>query len=73
MTVEITSRDSLDATMIEGDLIAVTHTMNTASANGKQFIVVTEEGGPYGGGPCAIEIKNITRMREVPSDAVAPF
>ena len=65
MTVEIWSRDTLETTRVEGDLVTVVNAMNITAAQGKQFLIMDEEGG----GSVALECKNITRMREVKADA----
>jgi hypothetical protein len=64
MTVEITSRDTLETTMVRGDLIEVVHNMNLAAATGKQFVVCED----VSGGAVALETRNITRMREIAED-----
>lgn len=62
MPVSIYSRDMLEPLIVEGDLVTVVNNLNVAAANGKQFAIMTEEG--YDENGCAIEIRNITRMRE---------
>jgi hypothetical protein len=63
MTVEITSKGTLDPTIVKGDHLALLNELNLAAAQGKQFVLLEEEGGPYGGGPVILETRNITRVR----------
>jgi ABC-type microcin C transport system duplicated ATPase subunit YejF len=62
--LEITSRDTLDPTIMEGDLAELVNDLNLAAAKGKQFVVVTEKGS----GNTALETRNITRIREKDGD-----
>jgi hypothetical protein len=64
MTVEITSRDDLEKTYVQGDLLDVVNGMNMAASNGRKFYVTEEEGG----GNVAIDLSNITKMRDRASD-----
>lgn len=63
-TLEITSRDTLDPTLVEGEFLDLVNNLNIAAATGKQFLLVDEKGS----GNTAIEIKNITRIRERKDD-----
>lgn len=58
--IEITSRDTLDPTIVEADMATLVNDLNIAAAAGKQFVILQE----HGAGAVALETRNITRMRE---------
>lgn len=65
---EIESRDSLEKTIVEADIISVVNDCNVAAAASKQFVLFKEYEKDS---PVAIMTGNITKMR--PYDAVTPF
>lgn len=65
---EIESRDSLEKTVVEADIISVVNDCNVAAATGKQFVLFKEHDKDS---PVALMTGNITKMR--PYDAVAAF
>jgi hypothetical protein len=60
--LEITSRDTLDETLIEGDFHSFINDLNIAAASGKQFVIAAEV-REDGSEPVAFETRNITRIR----------
>jgi len=66
MAVEIWFRDSLDSEIVEGDLIALTNSLNIAAANGKQFTILDSPKGDV-----MVQTRNILRARE--TEAVDAF
>lgn len=62
--LEITSRDTLDPTIVESDLVQLVNDLNVAASGGKQFVIVTEKDS----GNTALETRNITRIREKDGD-----
>jgi hypothetical protein len=69
MTVEVTSRDTFDATVVEGDFVQFVNDLNLAAAAGKQFVLFTEVRPDGSTNPVALEARNITRAREVTGDS----
>jgi hypothetical protein len=65
MTCEVTSRDTLQLTYIEGDFVSFVQELNICAAQGKHFMIAYERGHR----PIALEIRNITVVREVDDDA----
>lgn len=61
MTVEVTSRDTLDPTRCEGRFVDFVNDLNIAAAAGKAFVLAQEAGR----GPVALETRNITRVRDL--------
>lgn len=59
MSVEISSRDTLDPIVVEGEFLDVVNSINTAAANGRSLGVFEEEDGT----PVAVFIQNVTRLR----------
>jgi phage protein U len=59
MSVSITIDGVLDPITVAGDHNTLLADLNVAAAQGKQFVLVTEEGGPYGGGPAILETRSI--------------
>ena len=62
--IEIHSRDQFQAVRVEGDFLETVQNLNLAGAQGKQFVIFTEEGG----NPVAIEAHNIIKLRPVDED-----
>jgi hypothetical protein len=60
MTVELWFRGSMDTELIDGDLLTLTHNLNMAAANGKQYAILDTRGGPL-----MVETKNIVKAREI--------
>lgn len=60
--LEITSKGTLDATIVEGDFQTFINDLNLAAAQGKQFVVATEQRDGETQ-PVALETRNITRIR----------
>lgn len=60
MGVEIWFRESLETEIIDGDLLALTNTLNVAAANGKQFSIFESPKGDV-----MVQTRNILRAREV--------
>ncbi len=71
MTCEITHKNTFEPTIIEGDFMAFINDLNIAAANGKQFVVANEARPDGSLAPVAFETRNITRIRNVDSDACA--
>lgn len=65
MTVEVTSRGTLDPTYIDADFTEFVNNVNIAAAAGKQFVLFTEIRDNGETNPVALETRNITRAREV--------
>jgi hypothetical protein len=64
MTLEITSRDTLDSTVVAGDFASFINDLNIAAAAGKQYVLCTEiRNGEHS--PVALETRNITRIRDL--------
>lgn len=61
MSVEIWFRDSLETEVVEGDLVTLTHQLNVAAANGKQFAIFSDTQGAS----VMVETRNIVKAREV--------
>jgi hypothetical protein len=59
VAVEIWFRDSLESEVVEGDLIALTNSLNIAAANGKQFTILDSPKGDV-----MVQTRNILRARE---------
>lgn len=64
MTLEITSRETLDPTLVSGDFPGFINDLNIAAAAGKQFVIATEirDGQELN---VALETRNITRIRDL--------
>jgi hypothetical protein len=62
--LEVSLRDTLDATIVEGEFDAFISNLNIAAASGKQFVVAVEVRDD-GTEPVAFETRNITRVRPV--------
>lgn len=62
--LEITSRGTLDSTFVEGDFADFIGDLNIAAAQGKKFVVATEQRDGETN-PVALETQNITRIRVV--------
>lgn len=60
--VEVTSRDTLEKAYVEGALSEVVGAINMASAKGLRFLVM--DNAEDNDNPIAIEIGNITQMRQ---------
>jgi hypothetical protein len=60
--LEITSRDTLDTTVVTGEFVEFIQDLNLAAAQGKQFVVATEVRDSETQ-PVALETRNITRIR----------
>lgn len=67
MSIEITSRDSFEKTVIEGDFLALTNELNLAAAQGKQFVIFTEILPDGETTPCAVYVGNLIKARELPA------
>lgn len=65
MTLEITSRETLDTTTVEGDFASFINDLNVAAASGKQFVVATEIRPDGQTCPVGLETRNITRIRDL--------
>lgn len=61
MSVEVTSQNTLDPTICEGNFLSLINDLNLAAATGKQFVILQE----LNGGPVALETRAITRIREL--------
>lgn len=59
MSVELTIDGVLEPITVAGDHTTLLGELNLAAVQGKQFVLMTEEGGPYGGGPCILETHSI--------------
>lgn len=66
--LEVTSRATLDPTIVEGDIEKILSDLNVAAAAGKHFVLMTEVRGSERT-PVMLETRNITRVREVDLDA----
>lgn len=64
MTVEITSRDTMDPTTVDADFATFVNELNLAHAAGKQFIIFTEVLPDGRKAPVALSSSNMTRVRE---------
>lgn len=64
MTLEITLRQTMEPSVVEGDLVSFINDLNIAAAAGKQYIIATEILGGQGS-PAAFETRSITRVREL--------
>lgn len=62
--VQVKFKNELEYVEVEGDLLELVNSLNIAAANGKQFTVVQE----HGGGPLAVDMRNINFMREADSE-----
>lgn len=60
--VEVTSRDTLEKAYVKGELGEVVGAINMASAKGLRFLVM--DNAEDNDNPIAIEIGNITQMRQ---------
>lgn len=66
MSVEIWFRDSFDTEVVDGDLQTLTHHLNVAAANGKQFTILEDAATSEG---VMVETRNIIKARERNNDA----
>lgn len=64
MTVEITSRDTLDPTICTGSFGSFVQELNLAAAAGHQYVVAKEIRAD-GEAHVALETRNITRIRDL--------
>ncbi len=60
MSVEIWFRDSMESEVVAGDLVSLTHNLNVAAANGKQFAILNDTTGEG----LMVETRNIVKARE---------
>lgn len=65
MRCEITSRDTLDPTIIAGDFTKFLNDLNVAAVAGKQFVIATEVRADGEQAPVGLETRNITRIRPI--------
>lgn len=66
MTLEITSRNTLDPTVVAGEFASFVDSLNIAAASGKQFVIAAEVRGDEET-HVALETRNITRVRDLGS------
>lgn len=65
MMVEVSSRDDLERTIVKADFQTFIHELNNAAVNGRAFVIVTEHIPGHDPRSCGLEIKNITRIRDL--------
>lgn len=69
MTLEVTSRETLEPTLVAGKFEDFVTDLNIAAASGKVFVIATElrNGSER---HVALETRNITRIRDLEDDDV---
>jgi hypothetical protein len=60
MSVAISLRDTLELTIVPGDMTAVANALNIAGSKGLDFVVMQDTDG----NPVAFRMENITVMKE---------
>lgn len=68
-TLRVTSRDTLEDTVIDGEMKQLLNDLNLAAAKGHQFMLASEPNGD----PVLLEVKNITRVRVSGEDEDVAF
>lgn len=72
MTLEVTSRETLEPTIVASDFAQFVNDLNLAAAAGKQYVIATEvrDGRES---PVALETRNIVRIRDLGENAEDAF
>ncbi len=65
MTVEVSLKSTLDATIVNGPFIAFIGELNLAAAQGKQYVIAMERRPDGSTAQVAFETRNITRIRDL--------
>jgi FAD/FMN-containing dehydrogenase len=61
MLIEVTSRNAIEPTFIEGSLADLLNQLNMAAASNHHFVLMAQPGGKN----VLLETRNITRVREI--------